>query len=402
MLTRAAHQKLARSLAFESILSPENRTVALWSDWITQAQARQAQAKTGLPPQPFRAVGKPPLDFAVKTPGAKKPEGMSDEEWFSAERPGWGTWRDLREDSSISVRPEGGGMGAMPQEAIDAYLSDLGVSAKHFNPQLAPTQRTFKEIPGLAQQEWPNLPRANDPEKSTDPTIRAFMSSDIGQKNIEKVLAMATPEEREYWTRWYPGAHAIAWKLARKYDVPLDVAAGVLAVLSPQEDWINNVALANAALAGDWANVGTLGASREKAWSLINERDFSVIRGDKVHRFFMSIYDPQRFQDEVVVDTHAAAIWLGRRVSEIPSISPTVRAKMTQDYRAAAKNMGMTPQGAQALSWVLWRGVSETERGRATGKKSVKGLTEGVEDVTGIGERSAARVTARFALRQGH
>jgi hypothetical protein len=46
--------------------------------------------------------------------------------------------------------------------------------------------------------------------------------------------------------------------------------------------------------------------------------------------------------------------------------------------------------------------VSETESGRATGRKSVKGLIEGVEDVTGIGERSAARVTARFALRQGH
>lgn len=347
---------------------------------------------------------RPPLEDLVKAPNPRRPRGMTDDEWFEAERPGWATWRDLRDTgyapsmkpndpwfhgvergmSDISIEPEGRGMGDMPNEAIESYFKDLGVSSEHFNPQMAPARRTFKEIPGLTPQAWPTLPRTNDPKNSTDPQIQAFMSSDIGQKNIEKVLSMATPEERDYWTKWYPGAHAIAWRLAKKYNVSLAVAAGVLAVLSPQEDWVNNVALANAALAGDWPNVKTLDTSRQKAWTLINERDFSAIRGDKVHRFFMSIYSPEQFQDEVVVDTHAAAIWLGRRVSEIPSISPAVRAKMDADYKAAAAAMGMTPQGAQALSWVLWRGIETTESGRSTGKKSVKGLTEGVEETMGL------------------
>lgn len=390
MVTRTfdAYRKEAQILTRESITNPEAITVKLWRDWTQTAQARVAAEPPAPPaapgvPAPFRAKGKPSLKSLVFAPG--RPDG-----------PAFITWRELRDTggagtsggtSRLSIQPEGFGLGDTSDEDIERYISDLGVSSQHFNPQMAPERRTFQEIPGLTPQEWPALPKhrkSTDPKNSTDPEIQAFMTSDIGQKNIEKVLAMATPEERDYWTRWYPGAHAIAWRLAKRYNVSLAVAAGVLAALSPQEDWVNNVALANAALAGDWPNVKTLGLSRRKAWTLINERDFSAIRGDKVHRFFMSIYSPQQFQNEVVVDTHAAAIWLGRRLGKVPSISAAIRAKMDMDYKAAAATFGMTPQGAQALSWVLWRGIQSTESGKATGTKSIKGRTEGIMGLMGL------------------
>ena len=371
------------------------------------AQIRTAQKKAPEPPvyrdpvkrDPFRAVGRPTLESPVHTPSPVKPLGVSDEEWFDAERPEWQTWKDLRDSPGIATQAPGGGhgpMGAMPQDAIDEYLNDLKVSPSHFNPAVAPPRRTFKEFSGLTPQSWPELPSATS--KASQPAIEAFMNSDIGQKNIEKVLSYATPEEKEYWTRWYPGAHALAWKLAKKFDQPLNIVAGVLAVLSPRTDWINNVGFASAALAGNWEEVRTISPENErKAWSLINEGDFSVIRGDKVHKFFQSIYDPQRFENEVVVDTHAAAIWLGRRVGEIPSISPTVRAKMTEDYRNAAKTFGITPQGAQALAWVLWRGLEEMESGEARGQKVTR--EKHMDTVRGLEAQRQAPVT-RYSFAQ--
>jgi hypothetical protein len=47
---------------------------------------------------------------------------------------------------------------------------------------------------------------------------------------------------------WYVGANAIANRLAKKHSIPVEAAAGVLAVLSPQMDWYKNVSLAERAL----------------------------------------------------------------------------------------------------------------------------------------------------------
>lgn len=176
-----------------------------------------------------------------------------------------------------------------------------------------------------------------------------------GQQNIEQVLALASPEEMAYWSSWYKIAHRTAAQLAVKHGVPLMKAAAVIAVLSPQEEWLNNVQMADRALAGDWGAVNTLVPSREKAYSIVVNDDYSSIRGPKVYPFFLSIYDPEKFQDLVVVDTHAAAIWMGVRAGSVPSISPSARAKMTEDYKKAGAKSGLSPMACQSLAWVLWR-----------------------------------------------
>lgn len=48
--------------------------------------------------------------------------------------------------------------------------------------------------------------------------------------------------------RWYEGAHRIATELADQYGVTRDQAAGVIACLSPQQNWLRNVSLAERVL----------------------------------------------------------------------------------------------------------------------------------------------------------
>jgi hypothetical protein len=55
-------------------------------------------------------------------------------------------------------------------------------------------------------------------------------------------------EFREISTLWYDGANQIAQGLAEKHNVSLEQASGILAALSPQKDWYQNVRLAELVL----------------------------------------------------------------------------------------------------------------------------------------------------------
>ena len=55
-------------------------------------------------------------------------------------------------------------------------------------------------------------------------------------------------EFREISTLWYDGANQIAQGLAEKHNVSLEQASGILASLSPQKDWYQNVRLAELVL----------------------------------------------------------------------------------------------------------------------------------------------------------
>ena len=95
------------------------------------------------------------------------------------------------------------------------------------------------------------------PEPKRDPTTlappgsrkkkdddRLHLKKDGGYANIMKVLGMATPSEVEYWGKWYPFASSIVREMAGRYGLPVEVVAGVVAVLSPGSKWHSNIAVA--------------------------------------------------------------------------------------------------------------------------------------------------------------
>lgn len=62
-----------------------------------------------------------------------------------------------------------------------------------------------------------------------------------GLKNILKLMSIATPEEIGFYRRWYEMAGADATELANKYELPVEVVTGIIAVMSPNVEWETNV-----------------------------------------------------------------------------------------------------------------------------------------------------------------
>ena len=71
---------------------------------------------------------------------------------------------------------------------------------------------------------------------------------DFVEKNVLYLYDTMDAEIRERTKLWYDGANHIARGFADRYGISKDEAAGVLAVLSPQKDWFQNVSLAERVL----------------------------------------------------------------------------------------------------------------------------------------------------------
>lgn len=71
-----------------------------------------------------------------------------------------------------------------------------------------------------------------------------------GVENILKVLRAATGEEIEFYRNWYQHAHDIAAQLGEKYQVPTHVVAYIMAVISPNNKWDQNIVGAENILRG--------------------------------------------------------------------------------------------------------------------------------------------------------
>jgi hypothetical protein len=66
--------------------------------------------------------------------------------------------------------------------------------------------------------------------------------------NLNYLMAEFKPEFREISTLWYDGANAIANDFAEQFGVSPEQAAGIIAAMSPQKDWYQNVRLAELVL----------------------------------------------------------------------------------------------------------------------------------------------------------
>jgi len=66
--------------------------------------------------------------------------------------------------------------------------------------------------------------------------------------NLEYLMNEFKPEFRDISTLWYDGANAIANDFAEQFDVSPEQASGIIAAMSPQKDWYQNVRLAELVL----------------------------------------------------------------------------------------------------------------------------------------------------------
>lgn len=175
--------------------------------------------------------------------------------------------------------------------------------------------------------------------------------------HIIATLMEATDVEINAGSYWYTDAHELAWTLAGEGGV--EMAAGVIAALSPRTPWGRNKELAVRAFADGHAS-GTLGVSVRAADRILAGEDpLTVLKGDKVRNFYLSIMGGT---NSVTVDRHALEVYLGKRFldAERPPVGKRLYREVSEAYVIAAddweaRKHGLTPVQVQAITWLVWR-----------------------------------------------
>ena len=73
-------------------------------------------------------------------------------------------------------------------------------------------------------------------------------SMDSATDNLLWLYDQVPQQTREVTKHWYVGANKIANELAKKYGLSVETTSGVIAALSPQKDWYQNLSLAERVL----------------------------------------------------------------------------------------------------------------------------------------------------------
>lgn len=180
--------------------------------------------------------------------------------------------------------------------------------------------------------------------------------------NILATYHRATEEQRLTGKSWYPDAHALALEIANGDAVK---GAGVIAALSANKSWAENVKLSRRAFA-EGEPSGHTSANLVKAWRIMHDDSpWDVLPMEaKTGQFFRCILNPAD-PDAVVIDRHAHDVAVGRTFGDQDrGLGAKGRYNaLAEAYRDAARRLGILPQELQAITWTV---QVESLRGQGT------------------------------------
>lgn len=184
--------------------------------------------------------------------------------------------------------------------------------------------------------------------------------------NVLSVYHLATAANIRDGLTWYLRAHDFARVVGggRAHHVARN--AGIIAALSPMNEWKNNKRKAaqlisqrgRVVIGADGKNGIGLSANVVKAVRIYRGEDpMQVLGGDKVTAFYRTILDPTG-DIEPVIDRHAFDIAVGRRTNDKTRGILDRKGVYTQFanvYREAAVLAGIGSAQMQAITWVAWK-----------------------------------------------
>lgn len=183
--------------------------------------------------------------------------------------------------------------------------------------------------------------------------------------SIHGWIGLASQAEKLEAVVWYRKAHDIAVDLSDLFDITIDQASAVIAVLSPGCDWLQNVADAYAVCAA-WSEhrplpkVGTYGRQLNKAYLILMQCkdagqttiEATIGKEDarKTKSFYRNIRDPKTSQD-VTLDR-----WILRALGiPVNRTSKQLYKLGTIAFQNIARQYNCQPHKVQALVWVCIR-----------------------------------------------
>lgn len=193
--------------------------------------------------------------------------------------------------------------------------------------------------------------------------LAAAPSPAVLRRNISDAALAADAIDADAGMGWYAAAHEIAADLSP--SITTAAGAGILAALSPQIGWVDNVAAARlCAIGADELTITAAGALGENVRKAIAIRDggrpYDILGGRKVRSFYVNILRPTT-AGAVTIDRHAVAIAL----YGIGAPSAAVHEKYLERaaayqwiaaaYRAESRVFGILPHQLQAIAWLAHR-----------------------------------------------
>lgn len=170
-------------------------------------------------------------------------------------------------------------------------------------------------------------------------------------QNIIITWNSATPEQICKGRSWYPVARDMAVMFG---DGNVKIGAGIIAALSVQKSWKENIRLATDASAG---NVhGHMGATLAKVRAILagTAPEEVLPMAAKTGNFYRNIVDPSD-PDAVTVDRHAHDIAVGEVYGNRDRglSTPSRYAIIRNAYLTAAKRLGEVASTVQAVTWTV-------------------------------------------------
>jgi len=191
----------------------------------------------------------------------------------------------------------------------------------------------------------------------------------VNAREIVAKFTLATSQEVQLGCDWYASAFKISCRIANKYGLRPEEAAGVIAALSPNNRWERNIIDAEAIIKV-WAAGGsdddilavkccTYPLMRQKALDILKGNDIvKTLNGPKIIEFFNCITNSAL--NDVCIDGHAYSVWFGQRLTmkQVPNIGKKLRQQIKTDYVDATSfineelNESFTAADIQAITWV--------------------------------------------------
>lgn len=176
-------------------------------------------------------------------------------------------------------------------------------------------------------------------------------------RRVTALIRTGSAAQLEAGACWYATAHSHASELAAEFGYTVDACAGVIAALSPQTSWWQNLMLARQSIELGEIVQGHTGDAMRKVNAILadpNTDPLDVLGGLKVRSFFRNIRSGGYDTEYVTIDRHAYDIATGVRLNG-SSLTPKRYEETADVYRRAGAILGMTPAQAQATAWVIHR-----------------------------------------------
>lgn len=180
------------------------------------------------------------------------------------------------------------------------------------------------------------------------------------EEMVERILATfrrASPADIEAGTRWYDDGETIVNELAARANITREHVAAVMAHLSPRTRWARTITGTYSLILTGAVSEGHITKNVERATAAMKSDDpLGTLHGPKTKRFAANLLGDR---EAVTVDVWALRVALGPTtdvdVQKINLGRSGRYADVESAYRAAAREIGVDPATAQAVTWVVAR-----------------------------------------------